>query len=253
MTETRRRFLRAVGLGSLAVAAGCSTGPGDGTDGGTDTDGGATATRTESPTDTDSPTATATSTSPEEGNDSSAETVVRAVVDGMETGDTDVIAEASIGYENWNGEWSPEATVVLPAGGDTLATELVQGDATAGEAYGNFEPVGRYFEVQAATVESINTVERLKELLTEMDGPDPEDAVEASVALDYRINLEGSWYDSETTTKAFAADLDGSWYVSTGITPWHLVVDLVPDEAQFTTERLAEIKRTVSLPLGDAE
>jgi hypothetical protein len=204
--DTRRQFLTAVALGGLAGAAGCSSGP-DGAeetgadDGETATDDGKTRTGDgETPGGTDS--ATETSATDVSGGVSSASAAVRAVVSGMDVGSLDVIANASVGFAGMDEKWSPDAGVVLPGQGDTLVTQLIQGEATAREAYGNFDPDGQYFDAQALDVETAGPVAELRDRINEMDGPDVDRAVKTEPVLDYRVNLDGTWYDVERTTAA---------------------------------------------------
>lgn len=108
----------------------------------------------------------------------------------MDAGDVAAVTDVSVGFDGLDGEWSSDATVVLPSGGDTLATDLVQGDPTARAAYDNFEPDGRYLEVPSVGIESVEPVPaEFAETLEGMAGPAIDTAERATHAIEYRINL----------------------------------------------------------------
>lgn len=83
-----------------------------------------------------------------------------------------------------------------------------------------------------------------------MAGPAVEAIRKAEPSVQYRINVEDTWYESEMTTFVLVLRVDSGWYVSTGITPWRVVVDAVPDDWNVSPERIEKIRKSVTLPLG---
>jgi hypothetical protein len=254
MREIRRRTaLEAVGATVVGGLAGCSsTGSSDGGTPSSTAPG--TETSTATATDTAGGQATgSTIDAPAAGPVDAPDSVARLVLAAVDAGDLERLQGASVGFENLEGELSPDATLYLSGDGDTLATLINQGDATAREAYGNFAPDGRYVEVIG--VEDIPTTDRSdwRDRLNEMSGPTVDSAVIATPTFSYRVNIEGSWYEGSGEPEVTAIEVDGGWYAGTAITPWYVAMAFVADGGDLTAEQHAEIQRTVELPLGDTE